>query len=544
MNRLIILIIFLTSALFVSAQNMEVAYKHLENERLTSAASAFHEMLRSEAGNPEAWYGLTKTYLLQKDPASASDTLQNAPSAIRSEPFFMIASGSILLHKGEKEKAGSLFQNAIDETRGKNAGVMAAIAESHILSENGDAGYAIEMLEKAIKRDKKEERYYILLGDAYRKMHNGSMAYEAYRKALAQNDKSAVAYHRIGQIFLTQKNTDVYLENFRKSLAADPSFAPALYSMYVYELSRNAEKAMAYYKKYSANADYSIQIQYDFTDLLYLNKNYQEAIGRANLVLESEGEKVQPRIYKLFGYSYAALKDTTRALDYMQKYFLHQPDSEYVAMDFITTSSLYSALGQDSLAAILVEKAIPYEKDESKRYEYYHRLADLAKQRNDFAAQSRWLQSYYTGNETVTNLDLFNWGLASYRSENYMMADSVFGIYTSKYPEQSFGYYWQAKSKALQDSAMEKGIAVPSYEKLVEVLQKDTTDANYQKWLIEAYGYLAAYEVNSQKNYKKGIGYFKNILAVDPGNDDAIKYIGILEENLKVADSNAEGGSN
>jgi hypothetical protein len=86
----------------------------------------------------------------------------------------------------------------------------------------------------------------------------------------------------------------------------------------------------------------------------------------------------------------------------------------------------------------------------------------------------------------------------------------------AKYPEQGFGYYWQAKSKALQDEEMTQGLAVAVYEKLAEVLQKNTADANYKKWTVEAYGYLATYQVNTQKNFRAAIDCFNKLLAIDP----------------------------
>ena len=55
-----------------------------------------------------------------------------------------------------------------------------------------------------------------------------------------------------------------------------------------------------------------------------------------------------------------------------------------------------------------------------------------------------------------------------------------------------------------------------------------------------AYTYLAAYETNTEKDYAEAIGYFGKILEMDPGNEDAIKYIAILEKNLaaKKEDTN------
>ncbi|HEX6333600.1 MAG TPA: hypothetical protein VFZ78_05185, partial [Flavisolibacter sp.] len=56
-------------------------------------------------------------------------------------------------------------------------------------------------------------------------------------------------------------------------------------------------------------------------------------------------------------------------------------------------------------------------------------------------------------------------------------------------------------------------------------------DGNYKKWTIEAYGYLAAYEANTMKDYSEAIGYFEKLLEVDPGNESAKKYIEILEKD-------------
>jgi tetratricopeptide (TPR) repeat protein len=164
-------------------------------------------------------------------------------------------------------------------------------------------------------------------------------------------------------------------------------------------------------------------------------------------------------------------------------------------------------------------------------YNLYKKMATIANQKKDFSNEAHWLEKNYNGNPSVTNLDLFNWGLALYRAEDYTGADSVFGLYTVKYPEQSFGYYWQAKSKALQDKEMKQGLAVSAYEKLIDVLQKDTTDANYKKWMVEAYGYLAAYEVNTEMDYAQAVNYFEKVLQVDPDNESAKKYIAMLEKS-------------
>jgi hypothetical protein len=347
----------------------------------------------------------------------------------------------------------------------------------------------------------------------------------------------------MGQIFLSQKNKDVYTDYFQKAVSADPLYAPAWYRLYLYEFNRNPAQAMNYYTQYMNNADHTLQTEYDLADLLYLNKQYDEAIQKADKIIKEEHDKPKPRLFKLIAYSYAGKKDTSAALTAMTKYFDNEEDSNVIAKDYEAMSAYTFSAGQDSLAEVYLGKAAGLEQDSSVRFNDYKKLADLAKQRKDYAAQAKWLAKYCTGNANASNLDLFYWGIAYYRIENYALADSVFGLYINKYPDQSFGYYWQAKSRALQDTAMVTGLAIPAYQKLVEVLNKDTADENYKKWISEAYGYLAAYAVNSKKDYTEGISYFQKVLDIDPDNAAAKKYVDVLNKRLKKsqeADATAE----
>jgi len=119
------------------------------------------------------------------------------------------------------------------------------------------------------------------------------------------------------------------------------------------------------------------------------------------------------------------------------------------------------------------------------------------------------------------------------------MADSIFGLYETKYPEQDFGYYWRARSDVAIDTAMQTGMAIPHYEKLIAIAEKDTVNKTNRKHLVESYGYIAAYKANTEKDYAGAIGNFEKLLELDPTNSDARKYVGILTKNLSKAESKA-----
>jgi len=58
---------------------------------------------------------------------------------------------------------------------------------------------------------------------------------------------------------------------------------------------------------------------------------------------------------------------------------------------------------------------------------------------------------------------------------------------------------------------MSTGMAIPHYLKLIEIAGKDTANRTSRKHLIEAYGYIAAYDANTKKDYPSAIEYFEKI---------------------------------
>jgi len=329
-------------------------------------------------------------------------------------------------------------------------------------------------------------------------------------------------------------NTDLFIENFKKAVSSDNRYAPAWYELYNYSRYTDPATAMTYFKEYTNHSDKTIEQDYGYTDLLYLNKDYANAIQHANALIKSEGEKVQPRIHKLIAYSLAGMKDSINAIAHMQDYFRSESDSNIIVKDYELMADLFSSqAGKEDSVMNYYSKAAEKTDDSLARRYYFKELARLSNLRKDYSSEAMWRGKFYDNNSQAKNIDLFNWGLAAYRAEDYHQADSVFGLYTEKYPEQGFGYYWRARSNAAIDTTLAEGLAIPYYQKLVGMIANDTANSTSKKWMLEAYSYLAAYETNTAKDYKEAIGYFDRILEIDPENDNAKKYISILEQNLK-----------
>jgi tetratricopeptide (TPR) repeat protein len=544
MKKGLILLLCAMNSLAAISQTLEDAKKNIYYERYKTAEDMLQKIVKTEPANAEAWYLLSKAFLMSDDAAPLQQLYAQTPAAIKSEPFYQVAYGSFLLNKGNKDSARYYFDQALDKTRQKNPDILSAVANAHIAAKSGDAAYAIQLLDKAIDRDKKNPALYNMLGDAHRKLGNGSEAYKTYTAALDKDNKNAAALFRMGKIFVSQKNPEMYLKYFNQVLEADSSYAPALYELYYHYYFTDAKKALQYFQQYVTKSDYNKNNDVLYTDLLYLNKQYKEAVTNAQQLLNQHKGDSMPRLYKLMAYSYLGMNDSANAMASMNRYFSKEVDSNLVAKDFEIMADLYASVpGKEDSAITCYLKTVDMAKDHPDRYQFYKKLSDLYKNQKDYLNQAKWLGMYYQDNAKATNIDLFNWGIAYFKAESYVQADTVFGTYIQKYPEQAFGYYWRARTNSLMDSTMEKGAAIPWYKQLITMIEKDPTNKTNKKWLIEAYGYLAAYETNQVKDYKTATENLKKILAIDPDNKDAQQYISILEKKM-AADNSTNTGSN
>lgn len=537
-NKLTLIVCGLFMLGTVHAQDIEAGKQLLYNERYAAAEAYFHDLLRQDPENEDAWLALTEAYLMQKKAEQALDTLAKAPEDAKEEWSWILARAGAFMATQKMTEANEIFEQAISKTKSKNADVLTTIAKWHVVLDNGDPDYALTLLEKAMKKSRKNPEVNYLQGMAYRKQVKGTEAYQAFREAISKDEAFAPAYYELGRIFLTQKNVDLYTDYFQQAIKADPGFAPAHYRLYVHYQAIQPEKAKMHFIQYRNHADRNIQQEYDYTDLLYLNKQYDSAIALAQQLITRQGENVKPRLYKLISYAKQGLQDTASAITQMQLYFQNEADSNLLVKDFETMATLFasdtakmdSAMHYLSIAAERTE-------DSSDLRNYYQTLAAWARQKEDPAAEANWLGKYYLADANASNVTLFNWGLAAYKAEDYRQADTVFSLYSEKYPEQGYGYYWRARANAAIDTAMEWGLAIPHYQSLIHLLDKplDSLSASDKKWLVESYMYLASYEVNTNKDYAAAIDWFTKLLEVDPANETASQYIRILEENIKAS---------
>jgi tetratricopeptide (TPR) repeat protein len=516
----------------VVAQSVEQGRKFLYYERYKSARETFEKVLAANPNNIDAVYWLGQTLLEQKDSVAAKGVYQKLLSQNGNAPLVLAGIGQIELMEGKTNDARQHFETAISLSKGKDVEVLNAVGRANVDARSGDANYAIEKLNLATQtKNFKDPETYLIMGDAYRKLVDGGNAVTSYTKAFQLDAKLAAAKYRIGRIYLTQGNKEYFLPAFEEAVQIDPAYAPAYYQLFYYWYFRDVNKAAPYLESYITNSDTGPEAEYIRTDFLFASGKFAEAKTKALGLISQVGDKVAPRMYKLVAYACDTLKDIACANKYMTDYFAKQAPEEVVPADYEELANINAQTpGSEAQAFVNLQKAVEKDTLPENKVKYINKAAELAKKMGDRNQQANWLGIAYQTKATPNQNDIYNWGYTHYLAGNYATSDSIFTIYEQKYPTEIYGPLWRAKSNlALEDSANPKGLAVPHYQKFIEVA-KASDSVKYKSQIVGALFYLAGFSNDVRKDKDSAIYYLTQITYVDPTNEQAKKFIEVLSK--------------
>ncbi len=502
------------------AQSIQEGVSHLYAERTTSAQNIFDKLIAANPNNLEAVYWLGQTHLINQDVPGARAVYERALAANGNAPLILVGMGHVELIEEKKSEARQRFETAISLSRGKKGedpNILNAIGRANVESSTGDIAYAIAKLNQAAQLAPNNSDIHINLGNAYRKAKEGGQAITSYMRANA--NLPALANYRMARVYETQRNWDVVIEHLNRAIAADPKFAPAYLRHYVYNLfhKNDYNAADEWAKKYIANTDQSVQNDYFRAQALYQQKNYNEAINVSQKIIQQSGnQKINPSVFRLLSYSYMEKGDTSLAKNYVDQLFEKADKEEFVAKDYTLKAAIYSKESPEEVVNIYLDAA---NEDTSLRNKQLILLEAIqwAKDNNKKIPEGDLTLAFYKISPDPNPAMLFQVGLPYYQAGAFTRADSAFKAYSQHFPDSTFGYLWSARSLGRIDSTMEQGLAIPMFEKLLEVSEKDIE--KNKAYGVEAAANLASYYVNVKGDREKGIHYLSKALEFDPNNE-------------------------
>ena len=532
------LIAVAASAGILSAQSVEQGKKFLYYQRFKSAKDQFEKVLAANPNSLDAVYWEGQALLADKNQAGARDLYQKTLMSNGAAPLVLAGMGHIELLEGKTNDARQRFETAVSLSKGKDIEVLNAIgaANADPNAKAGDPVYAIEKLTAATQvKNFKSPETYVIMGDAYRKQIDGGAAVTSYQKALTIDPKYAEAQYKIGKIYLTQNNKDYFIPAFEKAIELDPNYGPAYYELYYYwYFHQDVNKAITYFDKYLTVTDPKPTDEYDKIANLYAAKKFVDAIAKSQQKLSTEGANADPRYYRLIAYSYNDQGDSVNAKKALDDFFAKQKPEGFVPMDYSFYAQVLAKFpGNEAAAFKNYEKAVEMDTVMQDKVNLMTEASGLAKKMGNRVEQARWLGKVYYSDPKANKTDLYNYGFAFYQAAQYDSSMAIFGRYKTQFPDEIFGYLWGAKSAAAIDTTLAKGMAVPDYQKLIEVAKK-TDSVKYKSQIIGALFYLAQYSNDIKKDKDAAINYLTQVTYIDqPGSafyDQAKKFIDALSK--------------
>ena len=318
---------------------------------------------------------------------------------------------------------------------------------------------------------------------------------------------------------------------FNDAVADDPTFAPALYDMYVYYYSRDVNKATEMFNKYKEHAEPGPALDYEEASLQFAAGDFKNAIVKADNLLKSQGDKADARLYRLKGYSFDKLSDSVQALAEIETFF-QKAAADQINPDNYVVAAYNAAKLKTDLTKVdyYFTKAIDADTVVANKIDLAKKAADFFKKSGNTAKSAEWLTKVLTINPKLSKVDLYNAGFENFKATLYKRADSIFTIYKTNYPAEVYGHYWSFRSLSVIDSTMEQGLAIADCEKFVSIAEADRS--KNKSTLITAYGYLASYSANIKKDLAGAGAFLEKIIEIDPNNQDAVKNRDIIQKAL------------
>lgn len=464
-----------------------------------------------------------------------------------------IGLAKLLLKSDAKEAENQLKE--IQKKNKKDVTVILAIAKAYL--DNGMKDKALEKLQDARKADKKSPYIYIFEGDMLAKEGKPGEAAQQYDQAINFDPQCVLAYMKGAGVyeFINREQAATML---KKAIEIRPEYKIAYKELaQLYYRDGFYPQAIEAYKEFIKGGDYTVEDLRRYSAAEYFSKNYDESMR-----LLEEGLQKNPNDFvlnRLLMYNSNDLKDFQTGLAAGDKFFslpLGKGDTILI-QDYKAYATILSEVGNKAKAVEQYKKLITLDPTNRELYkevatitaaeDMYEDAAEFFKKYVELRGEEADAQDYYflgryyffgAGNAAADTVSHTKEQAHAKSVDLYNKADASFAIVMERFPDNSSGYFWRARTNAQLDPETTKGLAKPYYEGLVKVLtakaEKDDSD---QKNLIEAYRYLAYYHYLQYVDHGKKAedknnikSYSEKILELDPTNETATSFLNFINQ--------------
>ncbi len=623
-SRLIIiygLFLYAGSIVAINGQDLNTAIGYTRSEAYDKAEEIFQQLIQKEPGNSKYYffYGENKLQDYFSDTISnslavytreAKAIFEKGISANSSEPLNYIGLARVAFFNGDEKTAEEMRAKAksflvphknikkLQPPATEYAFILAKLAESYITVKfTVDTSKALPLIREALRIDYKNPDIYLIAGDIYILVNDGSNAIKNYNLAQDYNPSSPTANMKIGSIYVRAKNLGAAIPYFEQAINLNPNYAPAYRELgSLYSMARRYDQAKQYYEKYLDLTKGNIPAKISYVRSLYYAGEYDEVIKVIEEIFAIDQSKAY--LNRLAGYSCFEKKnpDYDKALKYMETLFekvspelIIKRDYTYLAKILLKRNQEYPNLIRESerLKSQLEKEKVRYnsasatekaklkpsidtlnsqltrlnnqiaksEKEIDRAFAEYNKALtfdpeDVALineialnyynfRRYDNAARM-WAKLISLGRNDIN--DYMQIGRAFYVADNLKAADSIFNVVIKIQPDYLPAHLYIARTYSKMEKDPREGLAKPKFEKLIEMASVDSLKNETE--MIEALTYLSYY-YRVTGNLQKSREYYTRMIELNPGNNEN-KTRGLLglagiENDLAINEKTIEG---
>ena len=524
-------VVFVALSSFSFGQSPEVrqAFRLIDIEQPSKGIAALEKLATSSTNQYYLGLGYLRTG--QKDKALAA--FEKGISMSDKDGLNYAGKGHVKLLDKNTVEAKANFDKALAVSKQKDINVLRAVAAGY-LADTKFVVDAINLLNKAKGMNGADPEVHMLLGDAYLMQNNGGESVNSYERAAVADPKNAKANYKVAKVYERSKNNEMVKEYLNKAVTIDAEFGPAWKELAeVYYVEKQADKAVEASDKYLAITENKDDGKYFRAFVLFMAKRFDEANAVFQGVINDPNAPAVAYKYAAYSQAEQYKDDTTKQAarntqKVFENYFSKVKPEEISALDYgyygRTLLKLKSKQA-DSLALNAFAQGL---KLDSAQSEILQLKGDTELKLQRFADAVQTFKSLMAIRKQPLSQDLWSIGRAYYYNEQFQQADTAFTKLSEKQPNVIHGYLWAAKSRAQVDSTGEKGLAIPMYEKVVEIASKSPD--KYKKELIESYDYLGQYALHRKDNVMEAKGFYEKILQLDPTNARAKEFMNVLKQ--------------
>ena len=178
--------------------------------------------------------------------------------------------------------------------------------------------------------------------------------------------------------------------------------------------------------------------------------------------------------------------------------------------------------GNESLAGTYIDKAVELDSTEAGKVTLLKSVATGFEALKQYKDAADWYKKIIGVKKNPNKVDIYNAGYNYNKAAEYLQSIDLFNMYIQKFPDESFGYYMNAKNQLKLDSLDLGNLGLTNYLKIVAMTDLIKDKPGEKDRIKNSLRYLIEFYANTKRNKDSAILFTDKGIALDPADSDFV----------------------